>query len=192
MQIHRQFPARFFFAALLPHRDYRRLIRDYRRALFAAGLPGAYSFPELAPLAAAERPWTREELSAAARSLRARYGRFQTGGGKFWRCPGGPLLWGPALNCSCADAASFPVPAGSVPVQEPVLCAALAEAEEEEAAQTILEQAPAPPCFSFSAAAVVNVSWESLGQGEGAARFSWRIGQPCWLPAVKAARGGAS
>jgi hypothetical protein len=192
MQIHRQFPARFLFAALLPHRDCRRLIRDYRRALFAAGMRGAYSFPELAPLAVTARPWTREELGAVARSLRARYGAFQTSGGRFSRCPGGPLLWGPALNCSLADLASFPLPAGSLPVQTPVLCAALADTEEAEAARTILEQAPAPPCFSFSAAAVVNVRWESRGQGAGAAWFSWRIEQPCWLPPVKAAKGGAS
>ena len=171
MQIH--------FTALLPHRDFRRLLRGFRRRLFAAGLWGAYSFPELAPFALAPRPWTRDELGAAARFLRAQCGVFQSGGGRFSTFPpGGPLLWGPELNLP-----PLPSPAGSIPLEAPVLCAALIPAGGGDAARAALDRAPPLPAFRFKAAALVNVRWESLGQGSGACSFSWRIGRPCWLPA---------
>jgi hypothetical protein len=70
---------------LLPHRDCRRVLRDYRRRLFAAGLWGAYSFPEAVPLALVSRPFTETELKALAGSLRdlslGRTGEAMTAGG---------------------------------------------------------------------------------------------------------------
>jgi hypothetical protein len=41
---------------LVPHRDARLPLRAWSASLFAAGLPGAWSFPWVAPLARLKRP----------------------------------------------------------------------------------------------------------------------------------------
>ncbi|MDR0553727.1 MAG: hypothetical protein LBG76_02860 [Treponema sp.] len=174
------------FVVLVPHRDYRRIMREYRARLFAAGLAGAYSFPEMAPFALTERPWTREELKAAARSLRSKAGAggFQTGPGRFIVCPGGPLLWGPALNFSCPDT-PFSLPPGSRRLFSPTLCAALirpdAGLNAEDAEKNVLDALP-PPVFSFQAAALANLIWKPLERGDPDYSFTWQTGELCWLP----------
>lgn len=159
----------FRCVALVPHRDCRRLLRDYRRSLFAEGFAGAYSFPEAAPLAVTERPWSREELKGLAHSLRSLTGEraFHTGGGKFLACPGGPPFWGLSLNLP-------PWNAGLGLVSDPALCAALID----DPGNHPLDKIPPPPGLFFRAASLANLVWEPLG----AYSSVWRIGQPCWLP----------
>jgi hypothetical protein len=56
--------------ALVPHRDARLPLRKWSASLFAAGVPGAWSFPWAAPLALLKRPLSSEELKSLARALR--------------------------------------------------------------------------------------------------------------------------
>jgi hypothetical protein len=58
------------FVVLIPHRDNIPQLHAYSEKLFAAGLIGAYSFPNVAPLAGVSRACSREELKALAHALR--------------------------------------------------------------------------------------------------------------------------
>jgi len=99
---------------LIPHRDCLGVLRDYRRRLFAWGLPGAWSFPEALPLACLSRALTGAELRALARRLREWLAEAKLVSGALetvpvpgagnnvdtpLRTPGGPLLLlGPGMS----------------------------------------------------------------------------------------------
>jgi hypothetical protein len=68
-QLHREAPT-VLMAALIPHRDSRRLLQAWSGKLFAAGLSGAWSFPWAAPLGIISRFLTGEELTGLAHKLR--------------------------------------------------------------------------------------------------------------------------
>jgi hypothetical protein len=175
------------FVALLPHRDIRPPLLAYKRALFAAGFPGAYSFPAAAPLALCSRPFTAEELKALARGLReaARAGE----GGKIrarslipQECPGFAFL-GLALDLRLPP--DFPWPGAALhPFPAPALCAAVLKPGEAgaKAAQAAGELPGAPPPPSFRAAAVANMILRPLPSGEAGYSFAWQTGRPRWLP----------
>ena len=59
------------FVVLVPHRDALKALEDYRRKLFAAGFPGAFSLPIAAPLVCVSRPFNRDELKELAGNIRA-------------------------------------------------------------------------------------------------------------------------
>jgi hypothetical protein len=60
--------------ALVPHRDTRLPLREWSASLFAAGVPGAWSFPWATPIALLKRFLSTEELKSLARALRQHIG----------------------------------------------------------------------------------------------------------------------
>ncbi|MDR2053366.1 MAG: hypothetical protein LBP80_08120 [Treponema sp.] len=173
-------------AVLVPHRDIRPALYSFRRRLFAAGIPGAYSLPPVVPLALLERPLSVPELKALAVSLRALSCETESGvftadtadppsliGG-----PGGFSFWGLPLNI---PAPSLP---GSLPFPRTALCAAAA-GKDAKAEGEILLTTGDPPLLRFRAAAAANLAIEFFpADGENALpglSSRWRIGKPCWL-----------
>jgi hypothetical protein len=191
---------RFRFVVLIPHRDCRRFLRDYRRRLFAAGLPGAYSFPPVAPLALVSRPCTPGELAFLSRSLReitmtgGRDGRIR--GGRPLACPGifgvpAPDLWGLTLELGIPPGPGLTLPPGALSEDlvrrkfpAPILGAALIGpgASNRELAAAV----PLPPPFFFRAAAVANMVFSPLGEEPGYS-WEWETGKLRWLPSPKGA-----
>jgi hypothetical protein len=196
-------------AALIPHRDSRRILRAYSGELFARGFAGAWSFPWAVPLALLSRPLEGAELSLLARSLRKRIlaapgkGKFNTGnplrsplpgfpppiGGGLSQGEGSPgafSLWGPEIGLGLR-AEDFG-PSGSLALRRifhrPILACAVLEGEDPSP--------PPPPACSFGAAAVANMSYSPLGSGDAAYSFAWEIGELHWLPAVRRKRPGGT
>ena len=58
------------FIVLVPHRDCRGILEDYRQRLFSKGFSGAYSFPPVAPLAIVSSSYKKEELIVISHALR--------------------------------------------------------------------------------------------------------------------------
>jgi hypothetical protein len=191
-------------AALIPHRDSRRILRAYSGELFSRGFAGAWSFPWAAPLALLGRPLEGAELSLLARSLRKKSlaapgkGKFSAGPPLRFPLPGFPppfggslspvkfSLWGPEIGLGLR-AEDFG-PSGSLALirifQRPLLaCAVLEEGEPSPSP---------PPPFSFSAAGVANMSYSPLGSGDAAYSFAWEIGELRWLPAVRRKKPGGA
>jgi hypothetical protein len=182
-------------AALIPHRDNRRILRSYSRELFARGFAGAWSFPWAAPLALLTRPLGGTELSFLAQSVRKKSlaapgeGKFTAGNPLRFPLPGFPedlspgiSLWGPeiGLMLRAEDFGPFGALALGRVFHRPVLACAVLEAEESSP--------PPPPVFSFAAAAVANMSYRLLGSGDAAYSFSWEIGELHWLPPLRRKR----
>ncbi|MDR3192342.1 MAG: hypothetical protein LBT87_04685 [Treponema sp.] len=185
-------------AALVPHRDSRRILRAYSGELFARGFAGAWSFPWAAPLALLTRPLEGAELSFLARSVREKSlaapgeGRFDAGSPLRFPLPGFPpfprgglppgSLWGPEISLQLR-AEDFG-PSGALALycifHRPVLACAVLGAGDP----------PLPPAFSFGAAAVTNMSYGPLGSGDAAYSFAWEIGELHWLPALRRKRSG--
>ncbi|MDR2786639.1 MAG: hypothetical protein LBB83_12085 [Treponema sp.] len=174
------------FAVLVPHRDIRPALYSFRRRLFAAGIPGAYSFPPVIPLALLERPLGDPELKALALSLRAF--SLETGSGVFTadaagppsliRGPGGFSFWGLPLDIPVPSLPGFP----SFP--RTALCAAAA-GKDPRAEREILLKTGDPPLLRFRAAAAANLAIEFFS-GDGGSTLPdlssrWRIGKPRWL-----------
>jgi len=60
----------YHFIIIVPHRDSLKSFEEYRARLFAAGFPGAFSFPTAAPLASVSRFFSRDELKELGRNIR--------------------------------------------------------------------------------------------------------------------------
>jgi hypothetical protein len=182
---------------LAPHRDCRRIIRLLSPELFRRGFYGAWSFPQVVPLAVLSAPLTEGELKTCARSLRAlnlgEKGRIGTGdmaaavlrGGAANGAEAGPgelRLAGPSLDLAVPE----PFPAGENKVLRrisPVLLGAALIREDDSVPDIRI------PPLSFRAAALANMIYRPL-DGSGCS-FRWRLGKPAWLPRIKkAARGG--
>lgn len=191
------------FLILVPHRDTVKILRDYRRLLFRAGFPGAFSFPTAAPLALLSRPCTGEELKGIARTLRqsslagGREGKIQGGPPElipFPDVPGGGVLsgfsfFGPGLN--------LPVPELSLPgLVYPFPALVLTTSLVGKGGHPLIRES-VPPIrpFSFGAAAAANMVIRPLdGQGDSggdAYSMEWKIGRLSWLPAGSLGRDSA-
>ena len=177
---------------LVPHRDTRRLLHAYSASLFAAGLPGAWSFPWVAPLAALNRPLAGAELKALARSLREhinqRGGKCIAGPPESAALPAAanttmPLVFGPRLNIELPD--NFFETCGDAVLcrlSPPVIGAALIDAPDHNAA-CYGKPLPDPPHIFFRAAALANMSLRPLpGCSWDDYSFEWSIGALHWLP----------
>ncbi|MDR0302131.1 MAG: hypothetical protein LBI04_07470 [Treponema sp.] len=175
------------FLVFVPHRDTRRVLRNYSTGLLKAGLAGAYAFPWVAPLAALSHPLDAEELKNIARALRkaACGGKFIAEGADTSAISTAQekiILFGPRLD--------FTIPPdilaglGCDFFSPPIIGACLLSAAESR------NNLPCPPKLSFTAAAVANMSWQPVNfSGEGAQAgaygYKWKIGKLCWLPSVK-------
>ena len=190
---------------LVPHRDARLPLRAWSASLFAAGLPGAWSFPWVAPLACLKRPLSTAELKSLARVLRReviaqkdltrRHG--EQGEFKFLFSPctlcslclcemkGEKMsILGPSLSIELSD--DFFMPAAEAVdcrISPLVLGAALAHSP-------LPDGLPPPPQVSFRAAALANMDCRFLpvdGREDGYF-FEWEIGPLHWLPKTAALR----
>ncbi|GHU06190.1 hypothetical protein FACS1894147_12920 [Spirochaetia bacterium] len=172
------------FAVLIPHRDTGVLIRPYRRSLFAAGLAGAWSFPDAVPLARLPKPLSADELKTLALALRdlsledGRKGWFRSAGVAVETLPGFAGFYGPLLDIPAPQARLFPAEKLLYCFPRLVLGAALI-------GDTPPAQLPEVPAISFRAAAVSNLILRPLSSGDEQFSFSWKFGKPVWLPPVR-------
>ncbi|MDR2943417.1 MAG: hypothetical protein LBV17_12610 [Treponema sp.] len=163
------------FLVLVPHRDTRLVLRNYSAELFKAGLTGAYTFPGVAPLASLSRPLNKQELKNIAHEFRkssrgAKFNAKEAYAMPFPRDKKNSLLFG--LRFDFTIQPDLLNGAGN-PFSAPVIGACLLSGGKKENAL------PCPPALSFSAAAVANMSWQSLNHAIG---YKWEIGKLCWLP----------
>jgi hypothetical protein len=173
--------------ALVPHRDTRLPLRAWNAALFASGLPGAWSFPLLAPIAVLCRPLAAPELKSLTGPIREHIGK---NGGKF--AANRPACAGPlsasgnrqVYVCGLELEPGFPAAIFSAiseavitPIQPLVIGAAISEFP------SFKPQVPCPQ-ISFRAAALANMSYRILSSGsDGKDSFfcEWTIGELRWL-----------
>ena len=173
--------ASLHFVVLVPHRDAGKILRDYSRGLFRAGVAGAWSFPRVAPLALVSQLFSPGELKTLARELRdlsltrGRDGKILAVGTGAEPFPSRPLsFFGPVLDLESKD---LPALTNAKVLRIParfVLCAGLAPAG--------LAEIPPAPSLAFRAAMAANLSVRPLDGGDGDYSFEWRIGKPVWLP----------
>ena len=183
------------FIILIPHRDALKPLDVYRSRLFAAGFPGAYSFPAAAPLAALSRPFSREELGEIARNIRdftrVTDGKIQSAGTAFAGDTFGKFsFFGLRLDFPLTESL-FPQTAREKILHlysSPVLCAALADSgslppeTKRSGENPVLAEAPV---LSFRAASLANLAIRPLAGGEADYSFEWKIDPPVWLPKYK-------
>ena len=178
------------FIILVPHRDARKLLDEYRQKLFSAGIYSSFSFPASAVLAEVSHPFSGEELKTLARNIRS---LTEKTGGKILtdilrKSPGGPVA---ATCCTASSQFSFYGPSLSLSVGEGVfpgsskgkllcilnplvLCTALAGEN--------LNNMEAP-AISFRAAYVANLAIRQIAGPDFS--FEWKKDKPVWLPKVK-------
>jgi hypothetical protein len=182
------------FVILVPHAGLAAPLRGQSRFLFGAGISGAWSFPQAAPLARLKRPLTEAELRELAGALReatlGRDGKIALGKPILVPCPGFHGFFGPALDITPPS-----LPRSAVLHAFPVLvmAAALAAPAEEPLLGRIQNIPPVNPGF-FRAAMVSNLSVKPLdgafpalavpGPAENYS-FRWRMGKPRWLPSLR-------
>lgn len=180
----------FNFVVLIPHRDSAQALEPYSRKLFRAGFAGAYSFPNVAPLALVSRACSRSELKALALSQRNLSASGQDG--KLWAlspqtvsCPSPALtLFGPLLDTPVPVPETFPADVALYCFPRLILCAALLGPDDEALTrQAILPELTIPP---FRAAMLTNMILSPLDSGAPAYSFAWQFGEPVWLPVYKA------
>jgi hypothetical protein len=185
----------FYFVVLVPHPDLAASLRGQSRFLFAAGLNGAWSFPQAAPLARLKRPLTAPELRDLAGALREatlpRGGAITLGKPILVPCPGFHSFFGPALDL---EPPPLPLPAVLCPLPTMVLAVALTAPAEASLAEGLRDIPPANPGF-FRAAKAANLTIKPLRnafppEAVPAANenysFEWRMGKPRWLPPLRA------
>ena len=181
---------------LVPHPDIRLPLRAMSSASFAAGLHGAWSFPQVAPLALLRQPLSPAELKALAAALRE---HINNSGGKIICgpqtaaaipvCPdrGKTLtIFGPSLQTKLpgsffdhaveAVTGILPLVIGSA-VTQPADCVFFSNTERQE---DIVGK-------SFRAAALANMVFRPLSGcgGWDGYSFEWNIGKLYWLPKTK-------
>ncbi|MDR1248720.1 MAG: hypothetical protein LBK63_05380 [Treponema sp.] len=180
------------FVILMPHAGLAAPLRDQSRFLFRAGISGAWSFPQAAPLARLKRPLTGAELRDLAGALReatlSRDGKIALGKPALVPCPGFHSFFGPVL-----DLPPLPCPAVLQAFPVLVVAAALAAPADEPLLGRIQDIPPMRPGF-FRTARVSNLSLKPLegafpadsvpGPAENYS-FEWRLGKPRWLPSLR-------
>jgi hypothetical protein len=170
-------------------------LKAQSRFLFAAGLPGARSFPHVIPLGLLSRPLPAAELRALGAIIReetlkdGRDGRISLGKPVLVPCPGFPAVYGPVLDISPLEASpqiSFWKPLHPFPVL--TLCTSLVAPADEDRIANAGEPPPLSPSW-FRAAALANMVVRPLPDGSSPYSLSWKLGFPLWLPSPRACLG---
>jgi hypothetical protein len=189
-----QMPPVLQLLALVPHRDARLPLRSWSASLFAAGLPGAWSFPHVTPLASLGRPLSDEELKLLARALRE---HVNLCGGKFIAGPPAPAalpensgktvsVFGPSLQPDLPDNFFMPAEEAIVEHISPLVLgsALVGGMGSREWGVGSGEIWPTSLKISFRAAALANMSFRPLLSGDEWDGYSaeWEIGKLFWLP----------
>jgi hypothetical protein len=174
------------FLVLLPHRDSRNILEDYRRKLFAEGLLGAYSFPPAAPLALLSGPLSKEELKKIASEIRdltlKNEGKITASGTGLVSCPentpiGGSAFYGPLLNFSIESLSGLANEKTLFIFPKLILCAAIVTKDGQ------IPPVEAPE-FGFRAAMASNLAISPLKSGATPYSLKWSLGPVCWLPKI--------
>jgi len=168
--------------ALVPHRDVRISLRAWSASLFSGGMPGAWSFPWVMPIAALNRPLSGMELKSRALMLRRTIdlsgGKYITGPSAISALSNNVSVFGPTVNIELSDSFfSFEDNAVERRVLPFVIGAALCRSGTAPDAN--------PPNLSFRAAALANICFRPLPSHNGAYNefsFEWEIGKLHWLP----------
>ncbi|MCL2762294.1 MAG: hypothetical protein FWD36_03675 [Treponema sp.] len=190
----------FQLLVLVPHRDVRLLLRKWSAELFAAGLPGAWSFPWVAPLATLKRTLSTEELKALAKKMgTGDWGLGTRDSGLKVKLitntlrqqttlpspqslvPSPYSLFGTELNIALSDDFFEPVSeAIDCRFSQPVLGAALITHGGKAAPSFLInfDDLPPPPSISSRAAALANMSYQIKDDNF----CEWKIGTLHWLP----------
>ena len=192
----------YHFIIIVPHRDSLKPLEEYQARLFAAGFPGAFSFPMAAPLASVSRPFNREELKELGRNIRELTNKAE---GKIYSS--GSVLtqftteeerrrplaeaqrrkdrkdisfFGPTLSLTIEERLfSISARAKIVDILSPaILCAALLAPEESPPSEE-------GPAISFRAASIANLAIRPLESGASSYSFKWKMGPFIWLPKYK-------
>jgi hypothetical protein len=175
--------------ALVPHRDARLPLRAWSADLFASALPGAWSFPQIAPIAALSRPLVAAELKSLARLLREHICK---NGGKFTAgqtsCTALPVygrqvfVCGLELDIGLPDCFFDSISEMISPIKPLTIGAAIKDIEPFSKAPSFRPQTC--PQISFRAAALANMSYRitSLGENQEGCMCEWGIGELYWLP----------
>ena len=172
--------------ALVPHRDVRVSLRAWSASLFSEGMPGAWSFPWVMPIATLNRPLSGVELKS--RALMLRQAIILSGG----KCATDPptiaelsdniSVFGPAVNIGLSDSFfAFEANAVDRRISPLVIGAALCQADAAPEAAPDVKA----PYLSFRAAALANMNFRPLPSHNGASdnlSFEWEIGKLHWLP----------
>lgn len=155
---------RYRYLVLIPHRDAAGELRARKEALFRSGRAWARSFPDALFMARLRRPLSPEELTAAARDLRA--GCTDAGNDGFITIRDFAAEFSPPPLPE--DAVELRYGAPFIPFSWPVDPAA---------------PRPAMPELRFRAGALANLAFSVLDAGEGRSLYRWKAGKAVWLPA---------
>ena len=167
------------FLVIVPHRDIRLVLRKYSADLFGENFPGAYLFPQVAPVFALSQPLTNDELKNCARSLRGTCEKIHAKEAVTIAFQDGFALFGPQLDfspCVFSDSCGFSQKVTGI-FSNAILGACLLPAANGKI------PALSPPQMSFRAAAVANLYWHFNDQG-GSFYSKWKIGKLHWLPKI--------
>ncbi|MDR0663818.1 MAG: hypothetical protein LBF80_07075 [Spirochaetaceae bacterium] len=169
------------FLVLVPHANARAEFGKYLRESFFRGGTEFCSFPAVAPVALVGAPAAKAELKSLAAFFRLQ-GCKNGGGGKIStgkidsvRLPDGKSIAGPRLSIEPPPALWL---AGAEFFSQLILAAGFFQTPES--------LPPLKETVRFGAAAVANMRLEALGYDQS---YSWTIGTPHWLPAVKKGAG---
>jgi len=165
--------------ALVPHRDVRISLRAWSASLFSGGMPGAWSFPWVMPIAALNRPLSGQELKSRALMLRR---ETDLAGGKFTT---GPLavavisdnvsVFGLTVNVELSDSFfAFDDNAVIRRFSPLVIGCALCQSGAKPDVNG--------PSLSFRAASLANMVFSPLLSTHDNFSFEWNIGKLHWLP----------
>jgi hypothetical protein len=175
---------------LIPHRDARGPLQSWSGELFTKGLPGAYSFPQVLPLAVVSHAFSAGELTGLAHALRdlgtsgGGDGMFRTGEAEtaLVLCPGGDItIYGPVLDFRLSETFFGEAAAKIVYRPSPLVIGAAVLGVNEKLPAAI----PPLPKISFRAAALANMIYRPLESGDSTYSFKWKIGKYHWLPSIK-------
>jgi len=167
--------------ALVPHRDVRGSLRGWSASLFSGGMPGAWSFPWVMPIAALNRPLSGPELKNRALMLRRETdlagGKFTTGQLTVADLSDNVSVFGLAVDIVLSD--SFFAFDDNVVIRRfspLVIGCALCQSDAKPDVSR--------PILSFRAAALANMCFRPL-PSDGIQKdfsFEWEIGKLYWLP----------
>ena len=175
---------------LVPHPELRGKMHRYCAELFGAGLPGAWAFPPVAPLALLSQAVEPGELKRCAALLRSHNrgkGDYKIRGGAP-ECAAFPLhglsVFGPRLGIAIPEAMVSAIGDKAQHWFSPVVLAAAITGATDAISEAVY--AVNPPELIFRAAALAIMSYTPLPcpapHSGSEFSYSWKIGRLFWLP----------
>ena len=174
---------KLLFAVLVPHRDFIPALETCRRALFAAGLNGAFAFPAAAPLALLKRPLDPAELKNASAELRKSLEDNKIVCSGYSECS----AWNTAIHTIRFFGITLDMPLPVFPPdavlqqwEKPILAPAILLPDDTITKVTI------DPLAMPRAAALANLALQPLPNTSYS--FTWEMDPLFWLPSIRKKR----